>query len=122
MGYSSPNSVKTFSDYYDGDGGEESLQVVDRNEIPAGLGMGQDDNEDDDEYEGLENVRACCGGKHDGTFPFSLSLSFSRSLSPFLTDNVFTFLYSREPLSSSPSPLSFEPPSTHHLVFKLLLL
>jgi len=76
MGYSSPSSVKTFSDYGGGAGGfdyqeGESLEVVDRSEIPDGFGI---DDGDDEGFEGLENVRACCGGKHDGEplcFPYS---------------------------------------------------
>lgn len=67
IGYSSPSSIRTFSDFEGGGGvggyqGEgESLEVIDRNEIPDGVGM-----DPDEEFEGLENVRACCGGKHDG--------------------------------------------------------
>lgn len=75
MGYSSPGSVKTFSDY----GGEESLEVVHRDEIPDGLG-----GDEDDEYEGLENVRACCGGKHDGKLLNSLPHLLCTDPSPAL--------------------------------------
>ncbi|GAA5937266.1 hypothetical protein JCM1841_007026 [Sporobolomyces salmonicolor] len=58
--YGSPASVRTFSDYGGHDPADGSLEVVDRNEIPPGIG-----DDDDDEFEGLENVRACCNGKHD---------------------------------------------------------
>ncbi|BGP16016.1 hypothetical protein JCM10213_005433 [Rhodosporidiobolus nylandii] len=59
--YSSPHSIRTMSDFggsgWDNEDG--SMEVVDRSEIPPGAG------DDDDEFEGLENVRACCDGKHD---------------------------------------------------------
>ena len=54
--FGSPRSVRTYNQYI---GAEESIEVVDRNEIP------DDFDGVDDEYEGLENVRACCGGSHD---------------------------------------------------------
>lgn len=41
-------------------GHEESLEVINRSEIPSDHG-----HDEDDGYEGLENVRACCDGKHD---------------------------------------------------------
>ncbi|TKA54268.1 hypothetical protein B0A53_03359 [Rhodotorula sp. CCFEE 5036] len=53
-GSASLRSVSTYGEF-----GEGSLEVVDRDEIPAGL------DGDADEFEGLENVRACCNGKHD---------------------------------------------------------
>ncbi|KAM0749543.1 hypothetical protein T439DRAFT_357881 [Meredithblackwellia eburnea MCA 4105] len=55
--FGSPRSLRTFSDFL---GGDESVEYVDRSEIPSDLG-----HDDDDGFEGLENVRACCSGKHD---------------------------------------------------------
>lgn len=54
--FGSPRSVRTYSGLI---GANESIEVVDRSEIPV------DFDDDEDGYEGLENVRACCGGKHD---------------------------------------------------------
>jgi hypothetical protein len=76
--FGSPRSLRTFSDFI---GGDESIEMVDRSEIPADLG----DDEDDDAWEGLENVRACCDGKHDG--------ESSLPSSPYLLD-VADFLCS----------------------------
>ena len=61
--FGSPRSLRTFSDFL---GGEESVEYVDRRDIPDDAG-----HDDDETWEGLENVRACCDGKHDGA-----SLSF----------------------------------------------
>lgn len=57
--FGSPRSVRTFD--YLGAGANESVEVVDRNEIPNDYDL----MADDEHWEGLENVRACCGGKHD---------------------------------------------------------
>ncbi|SGY44722.1 BQ5605_C001g00194 [Microbotryum silenes-dioicae] len=54
--FGSPRSARTLSFL-----GDESVEFVDRRDIPAGLG----DEEVDETWEGLENVRACCDGKHD---------------------------------------------------------
>ncbi|KAL8279110.1 hypothetical protein RQP46_008568 [Phenoliferia psychrophenolica] len=56
--FGSPRSLRTFADYLAG--GDESVEFVDRREIPDELGP-----DDDETWEGLENVRACCNGKHD---------------------------------------------------------
>lgn len=53
-GLSSPRSMRTLN------GKDDDLDIIDRDEVPTGYGY------DPDEYEGLENVRACCDGKHDG--------------------------------------------------------
>lgn len=55
-GSASMRSLSTFGEF-----GEGSLEFVDRDDIPAG-------HHSHDEFEGLENVRACCNGKHDGQF------------------------------------------------------
>lgn len=67
-GAASLRSVSTYGEF-----GEGSLEVVDRDEIPAGL------DGDEDEFEGLENVRACCNGKHDGKFHCSRG-TFARAM------------------------------------------
>ena len=59
----SPRSLRSISNYGDDDA---SLEVVSRDEIPPGEG---DDN--DDGFEGLQNLRACCNGTHDGAQRFS---------------------------------------------------
>lgn len=56
--FGSPRSLRTFSDFI---GANDSVEFIDRNEIPSDLG-----HDDEDNWEGLENVRACCDGKHDG--------------------------------------------------------
>ncbi|KAK4702383.1 hypothetical protein P7C70_g3841, partial [Phenoliferia sp. Uapishka_3] len=56
--FGSPRSLRTFSDFL---GGQDSVEFIDRREIPADAGAG----DEDDTWEGLENVRACCDGKHD---------------------------------------------------------
>ena len=67
-GSASLRSVSTYGEF-----GEGSLEVVGRDEIPAGL------EGDEDEFEGLENVRACCNGKHDGEF-YCLRGTFARAM------------------------------------------
>jgi hypothetical protein len=98
--YSSPQSIRTMSDF-------EDVEVVDRNEIPLG--------DDEDDFEGLENVRACCGGKHDGAFslPFFLFPSSSNlTLSPhaqsgvFLAVTVTTVTLTTVPRPPNPNPTS----------------
>ncbi|SCV74331.1 BQ2448_6763 [Microbotryum intermedium] len=54
--FGSPRSARTLSFL-----GDESVEFIDRRDIPAGFG----DEEGDETWEGLENVRACCDGKHD---------------------------------------------------------
>lgn len=79
-----PRSLRSFGGrpLGDNDGGYEgeSLEVVDRGEIPAGL-SGDEDGDDDAAFDGLENLRACCNGKHDGELSLSrVLLSLSRWL------------------------------------------
>ncbi|KAM0787716.1 hypothetical protein ACM66B_003775 [Microbotryomycetes sp. NB124-2] len=60
--FGSPRSIRTYSSQAlaGAASGTESIEVVDRSEIPSDY-----DHLTDDGYEGLENVRACCGGSHD---------------------------------------------------------
>lgn len=69
----SARSIKTtFSTYNDplhhrrrhGQGGNESVEIVDGTEVSLSYDSRADDTMDDG-FEGLENVRACCNGKHD---------------------------------------------------------
>lgn len=50
--------MRSMSNYGDFDAADGSLEVVDRNELP-------DMADEDEDFEGLENVRVCCG-EHDG--------------------------------------------------------
>lgn len=55
----SPRSLRTFD--FLGKNVNESIEVVRKSEIPSDFDL----MADDEHWEGLENVRACCGGKHD---------------------------------------------------------
>lgn len=70
--YGSPRSVRTYSDF--ARDANESVEVVHRSEIPSDFDYGTDDA-----FEGLENVRACCGGSHDVGSLSRKSHSHSRS-------------------------------------------
>lgn len=69
--FGSPRSVRIYRDL-ETQPQNESIEIVARDDIP--------DHVDDPgaEWEGLENVRACCDGKHDGSCP---PLSLSATLS-----------------------------------------
>lgn len=99
--FGSPRSLRTFSDFI---GGNESLEVIDREQVASEMA-----EEEDEAWEGLENVRACCDGKHDGelrTFQFkvqSVELIFSSACSRS------RFAQSSGRLALAPPP----PPSQH---------
>lgn len=56
--FGSPRSIRTFASSIGGRDGT-SLEIIEKRDVP---GEYEDDGEG---YEGLENVRACCGGAHD---------------------------------------------------------
>lgn len=63
--YGSPRSIRTFASSIGGNNNHDtSLEIIERKEIP-GEYYDENDDEEGEGYEDLENVRACCSGKHD---------------------------------------------------------